>query len=85
MIKVVIPEIHRAESALNSIDTNILVFYHQGRQGRTGLAGSATSPINTQNKNLATIDRSTNTANNLEMKWVKECVNIKIVYHVGVS
>ena len=52
MIKGVIPWILRAESALNFIDTSILVFYHQGRQGRTdirlqprpAMAGSATSP-----------------------------------------
>ena len=37
MIKGVIPWILRAESALNFIDTSILVFYHQGRQGRTDI------------------------------------------------
>ena len=37
MIKGVIPWILRAASASNSLDTNILVFYHQGRQGRTDI------------------------------------------------
>ena len=35
MIKGVIPWIRRAESALIFIETSILVFHHQGRQGRT--------------------------------------------------
>ena len=37
MTKDVIPWILRAYSALHSIDTSILVFYHQDRQGRTDI------------------------------------------------
>ena len=37
MTNYVTPWILRAQSALHSIDTSILVFYHQDRQGRTDI------------------------------------------------